>query len=104
MELELGEGFAGAEMEIGEGYVAVGGGPFGGCGLRGGRGCHGRVCCGHGHGLAVGGGGEKESGGDGDLGDAWGHLGSGSLRIEDSCLFGIRKGPKDAGVECDHAG
>jgi len=55
MELELGEGFAGAEAEVGEGDGAVGCGPLGGLGLRGGCGW-----LGHGHGLALGCGGAEE--------------------------------------------
>jgi hypothetical protein len=42
--------------------------------------------------LAEGGCGEKECGRDWKAGDEWGHSGSWSLRIEDSFLFGIRKG------------
>jgi len=69
MELELGQGFAGAEAEVGEGDGAVGGGPVGGWGLRGGCGW-----LGHGHGLALGCGGYEECGRYGDLGDALGHF------------------------------
>lgn len=86
MELELGKGFAGAEAEVGEVDDAVGGGPFGGLSLGGGR-----ACRGHGHGLAVGGGGEKECGCNEETGDTWGHLDSRGLRIEDSVLSPIRK-------------
>lgn len=91
MELELGKGFTGAEAEVGQVDYAVGGGPFCGLGLRGRRGCRG-----HGHGLAVGGGGEKECGCDEEMGDTWAHVGAPeacALRIAFCLRFA--KGMKD---------
>ena len=75
VELELREGFAGAEAEVGEGDLAVGGGPFCGLGLGGELSLRGWSWRGHGHGLTVGGCGKKEGGGDGHLGDELGHVG-----------------------------
>ena len=91
MELELGQSFASPEPEVGEVDDTVGGGPFGGLGFWGGR-----VCRGQGHGLAVGGGGEKECGCDEEMGDTWAHVGAPeacALRIAFCLRFA--KGMKD---------